>query len=511
MKVPPWGWPWHGRVDTAGNLYLPNGQTVPYPGPAGHSSFFTYRVRVPGVLPVTRSSEELAADTAAGREWRDEAILGGTTLYGRNLAGWVYCAPDGTKWDIWTQPSLLTPEKWIEARRFGVLGGKREVKELRLKWPTDDLIEGERRYYSEYGYYTPIRWRVPVDISPDGSRAIYMLYATEENLPSNTHSLFQRVSPIGFQLLTLSGGRDNMQVTVTTLRTFEQTLGEAFADDALTVERWLNNSRRDHTEPKRADVNRPWPDPPDTEYWSGVGVWGPWDDDPGGQYTYAQGTVSRGVEGRILALWFDPAGEIVECTVRTEESYNISLDHPTSAQDPDDLSWDRWTQIKNATSTQVAELLVGDEVVCTYSEEWVASSLGWEGDDEFAVTNITRDDDDTYSLDGFGIWGGVLPNWLHLPSLKNKPSVYSLKYAGLNYWRILTNNVVVFARYDTINDSDSGIQYHGCATPRGVVPMSGTVPGKFTVDSPAGPLRHARYNPFTGEVSDPVGDTATFV
>lgn len=511
MKVPPWGWPWHGRVDTAGNLHLPNGQVMPYPGPAGHSDFFTYRVRVPGVEPVMRSSEELAADAAAGREWRDEAILGGTTLYGRSLAGWIYSAPDGTKWDIWTQPSVLAPEKWIEARRFGVLGGKREVKTLRLIWPTDDLIEGQRRYYSENSYYTPIRWRVPVDISPDGSQAIYMLYATEENLPLNTQSMFQRVDPIGFQILTLSGGRDDLQVTATTLRTLDQTLGSAFVDDALTIERWLNNSRRDHVEPKRADVNRPWPDPPGTEYWSGVGVWGPWDDDPGGQYTFAQGTVRRGVEGRILALWFAPDGGIVECTVRTEEGHDIRLDHPESAQDPDDPSWDRWTQARYAASTHIAELLVGDEIVCTYTEEWVATGVGWEGDDELAVTTITRDDGDSYSHDVFALWGGVLPNWIRLPALKTPPSVYNLNYAGLNYWRALTNNVVVFARYNSMTDSDSGIQYHGCATPSGAVPLSGEVPGKFTADNPAGPLRYARYNPFTGEVSDPVGDTVTFV
>ena len=513
MKVPPWGWPWHGRVDTAGNLHLPNGQTMPYPNANIGHTYFTYRVKAPGVAPVERTADELALDASLGREWRDEAILAGTTLYGRRIAGWIYSAPDGTKWDIWTQPSLVAPEKWIEARRFGVLGGKREVKSLRLIWPTDDLIDGERFYYAENRYVTPIRWRWPVDISPDGSRAIYMLAEANPNHPDPTGlGGFQASMPLGFQLVTLTGGRDDMAVTVTTLRTLEQTLGEAYVDGGLTIERWLNNSRRGHTEPKRADVNRPWPDPPGTEYWSGVNIWGPWDDDPGGQYTYAQGSVSRGIEGRILALWFDPDGEIIECTVRTDESYTINIGHPESAQDPDDPDWDRWTQERFATSTHLAELLVDGEVVCSYSEEWVGADVAWEDVSESGGTTITRDDGDTRELDHLAVSGVVpIPTWQWLPVLNEAPSIYRLTYAGLGHWRILTNNVVVFARYNSMTDTDSGIQYVGCATPRGIYPLSGTVPGKFTVAQPAGPLMRARYNPFTGEVSDPTGDTATFV
>lgn len=507
MKVPPWGCPWHGRIDKTGNLHLPNGQTMPYPNVSVGHPYFTYRVRVPGVAPVERDSAELALDADLGREWRDEAILAGTTLHGRSLAGWIYSAPDGTKWDIWTQPSVVAPEKWIEARRFGVLGGKAQVKSLRLIWPTDDLINGERRYFEMgiyTGYVTPIRWRWPVDISPDGSKAIYVLMEMPANHPEPTSLAgFQSGTPLGFQLLSLTGGRDDMAVEVTTLRTFEQTLGDPFLEDGLTVEEWINSSRIDYVDPGKADVNRPWPDPPGTEYW-------PYEWNPGGRYTFVQGTSKRGIEGRILALWFNRDGEIVECTTRTEENYYISLAHPQSAPKPG-TDEDHWGRSESCTASRVDDLLIAGEVVCTYRQDWVASKPIWS----VGTSTMTRDDGDQYSInEGPDEQWSVSPDWGWRTDpyvLKRPPYKYVLTYAGSGNWRILTNNVVVFARYTTMQGPYSGIQYRGCATPFGKAEISGEAEGTFSTLYPAGPLVSARFNPYTGEVSDPTGDTLTFV
>lgn len=507
MKIPPWGCPWHGRVDTSGNLHLPNGQTMPYPNVSSGRPYFTYRVRVPGVAPVERDIDELALDAALGREWRDEAILAGSTLHGRPLAGWIYSAPDGTRWDIWTQPSVVAPEKWIEARRFGVLGGKPETKYLRLIWPTDDLINGEPRHFYNGiypGSVTPIRWQWPIDISPDGSKAIYMLGERSANHPNPTSlNGFQNFKPLGFQLLTLTGGRDNMTVTATTLRTFEQTLGEPFVEDGMLVEEWINRSRIDHVSPGKADANRPYPDPPGTQYWPS-----PWG--IGGTYNYIQGTSRRGVDGRILALWFNRDGEIIECTARTEENYDLDYEHPVSAEDPKSPGSDHWDRSRSVTASLTDELLVGGEVVCTYTQNWVSSRPAWS----LGTATMTRDDGDYFT------WDEVPPEpWRSTPEwgsgdvnvLKRAPYKYMTSYAGSGNWRILTNNVVVFARYTTMQGPYSDIQYHGCATPWGKVELSGDTPGLFSTQYPAGPLMNARFNPFTGEVSDPVGDTATFV
>lgn len=516
MNVPVWGWPWHGRVDLNSRLHLPNGQTLSYNAPSGGLGFmFTYRVKVPGVAPVLRSPEEAEADAAAGREWRDEAIMGGFNLYGKELGGWIYSAPDGTKWVISIDHSQTGATVPVQAQRFGVLGGKAESRSLQLTWPTDDLINGQPFSQPPYSVM-PIRWRAPVDISPDGSRAIFMMYAYDSSapVPFDQVALFQSLKPIGFQLVTVAGGGDGLQIAATTLRTFEQTMGAAFLENSLTVEQMINNSRVDHTEPRRADINRPYPDPPGTEYWSGVGVNGAYDFDPGGRYEYANGSLSRGVTGRILALWFDPSGEIIECTVRTAEHYVINMPHPTSTAHPDRPGWDMWVRDMSALTTVTWDLLVDEDVVCTYTTEYAGLSSGpmfgastLTGVAQLIEsTTLTRDDGDTLTWDVFTIGNGQT-----LDSIQQPPSVYSLTYAGGGHWRVLTNNVVVFARYDAQGDSSSGIQYHGCATPRGAFPMSGLVAGQFSAQFPAGPMLNARYNPFTGEVSDPVGDTVTFV
>lgn len=508
MNVPVWGWPWHGRVDLNSRLHLPNGQTLSYNAPSGGLRFmFTYRVKVPGVAPVLRSPEESEADAAAGREWRDEAIMGGFNLYGKELGGWIYSAPDGTKWVISINHSQAGATMPVQARRFGVLGGKAESRSLQLTWPTDDLINGQPFSQPPYSVM-PIRWRAPVDISPDGSRAIFMMYAYDSSatVPFDQVALFQSLKPIGFQLVTVTGGGDGLEMAATTLRTFEQTMGAAFLENSLTAEQMINSSRVGHTETRRADINRPYPDPPGTAYQIGV--------DPGGRYEYANGSLSRGVTGRILALWFDPSGEIIECTVRTAEHYVINMPHPTSTAHPDRAGWDMWVRDMSALTTVTWDLLVDEDVVCTYSEEYDAVRSGpMFGADTVTgqaqvteSTTRTRDDGDTLTWDEFNIGSGET-----LDSIQRRPSVYSLTYAGGGHWRVLTNNVVVFARYDTLGDSSSGIQYRGCATPRGVFPMSGVVAGQFSGQFPAGPMLNARYNPFTGEVSDPVGDTVTFV
>lgn len=107
-NVPSWGCPWHGPVQ-GGSLTLPNAATMAYPQPPAKTDVIggvptgipdtrgsTYRVAVPGVPAVTPAAE----DVAAGREWRNEATLSGgrLQLYGKQLDGWIYVDPAGSRW-----------------------------------------------------------------------------------------------------------------------------------------------------------------------------------------------------------------------------------------------------------------------------------------------------------------------------------------------------------------------------------------------------------------------------
>ncbi len=128
-----WGNPFHGLVQD-GQLSLPNGQTRAHVQPSSGDCFL---LRVPGQPDVSRTSEEAAADTAAGRQWRNYALLSGENhlLYGQALGpqSWIYIAPDASRWQVTC--ALLDGNKTVAnaisggqfvlglvVKRFGELG-----------------------------------------------------------------------------------------------------------------------------------------------------------------------------------------------------------------------------------------------------------------------------------------------------------------------------------------------------------------------------------------------------
>lgn len=120
---------WH--ADT-GNITTPGAVEIPTRGaaPIGTRVFEADHgdaipVRVPGTPAIVRSSEQISADTAAGRTWLDYAVLAGGArrLYGHELGAraWIYCAPDGSRWlaRLGTgSPTQLT------LQRFGEIPGR---------------------------------------------------------------------------------------------------------------------------------------------------------------------------------------------------------------------------------------------------------------------------------------------------------------------------------------------------------------------------------------------------
>lgn len=131
-RVGIWGHPWHGLVQ-GGVLPLPNATTIGYPQPDTtwpDTAGSTHRLHIPGIAPVVRSPAELAADAAAGLQWRNEAMLSGgrMQLYSQPMDGWIYVDPAGVRWRVvvagldneWSFAAPLATT--VALHRFGDLG-----------------------------------------------------------------------------------------------------------------------------------------------------------------------------------------------------------------------------------------------------------------------------------------------------------------------------------------------------------------------------------------------------
>lgn len=260
------GWPWHGQVRSAtnpsqGEVVLPNGATREHPVP--ERPWNTYRVRVPGTPMVTRTPEQLAADAAAGRSWWSQAILCGSSfqLYGRDLGGWVYSAPDGSRWIIDLAGGA--------ARRLGEIGGPAMLRTLTVTWPSDN---GQVTPSLDDGSGEPpvFQWPAPLDITPDGRQAILMLYTND-----TAYAPGERPMPVGFLRVEVTGGVGTpFAAEVTVLHDRAETLGVGTYESDLV--------------PGYNDV---------------------------GQLVSAEGTESRGFTGRIWAAWFGQDGTPIACTL----------------------------------------------------------------------------------------------------------------------------------------------------------------------------------------------------
>lgn len=232
MSPPVWGCPWHGLI-TNGQLTLPNGQSMVWPavmaGAMECQAGSTHLIRAQGVPAISRSTEEAAADTAAGRQWKTTALLSGAgmSLHGTVLDGWIYCAADGTRWHVPRAAFgglTFGATTWggiVPVRRFGVLGGAPDERPMPFALdPQQPVIEG-------------LAAAVYIDVhavSADGSRAILMAYVRESALRAEHGDEMKpclQALPVGFYMVTLTGGADGLALSLAVLYGQDETLGTA--------------------------------------------------------------------------------------------------------------------------------------------------------------------------------------------------------------------------------------------------------------------------------------------
>lgn len=130
------GNPYHGLAQ-GGVITLPNAAVKTYPQPDGtwpDQAGATHLLMRPGQPAVERTAEELAADAAAGWQWRNVAMLSGgrQQLYGRELDGWIYVDPEGGRWlmqfatdlEAASYPTDSDLSMTLNVKRFGVFGAE---------------------------------------------------------------------------------------------------------------------------------------------------------------------------------------------------------------------------------------------------------------------------------------------------------------------------------------------------------------------------------------------------
>lgn len=324
-NVPPWGTPWHGPVQ-GGILTLPNGASMAYPqpvstsftsGPSGsiiNRPQDTYGIthrHAAGLPPVTSS----AADIAAGREWRNEAIFSGGRyqVYGKPLDGWVYIDPDGGRWvvkipaireqDARSLTSTLNVA--VSFLKFGELGTTPALWPWAVTLPLPDIGATGSAY-------------LMIDaIKPDGSAAVISVYSQ-----AFTERRMGRL-PIGFIELSISGPASAPTITASVVRTKAQT---------------------QIIDPRAA---------PDLSWWDG-NTYQP--TNPVGAYAgvYSlEGDIAR-TSRWILALWYDAAGELQEVTQRAQATSAYSAPRPANPEAG---------YTSSATASGTLEILVGAAVV----------------------------------------------------------------------------------------------------------------------------------------------------
>lgn len=287
MTAPVWGCPWHGLV-TNGQLALSNGQSMAWPL-GGPDRWYgdTHLVRAPGVAEIVRTPEEAAADAAAGRQWRTTAILAGgqNALHGGGLNGWVYCASDGTRWHVPLTglPALAWGAQWsgnFSVRRFGVLGGAPDVRSFPFSvdpgQPALDPVVDRPPQVRLHAVAEDGAWAVLEVFMPVGTR--YWQTPFYE-----LRTLFD--APVGFLRVELSGGAEDLALTIATLYDQAETLGESYYNP---VAEWQYEAQ-------------------------------------GETYTANGGAGSCGATGRIIAVW-EEGGQLVPVTASIECS--SVLDNP---------------------------------------------------------------------------------------------------------------------------------------------------------------------------------------
>lgn len=346
------GSPWHGPVQDS-VLTLPNGATMDYPQPGGVTGLpwtfaSTYYVRRPAWVAAERSEAQIEADIAAGREWRDYALLSGTARHycGQPLNGFLWFDGSGATWlvRLYAVTGNAASMTWtVSFTPFGRFASSVPDVVFSVSAPFSLQQTGApvlHRRSSSGGspavvpdtFYEGI---VPVSCSPDGSKQLFMAYATHYPTAYNTGRGTLQHLPLAFIELVVASDKS---VTVSTIRNRAACMG-GFSESSnpagtkySALERWvaLNYTNPDWTvlpdcpnggTPRHRTIY-----PLYEEFLHG--------DDDYWLYSYRHNTPHPGQwsadwSNQIIAMWYDAAGTLHEITasIKAEITVSVTVGH----------------------------------------------------------------------------------------------------------------------------------------------------------------------------------------
>lgn len=371
-RITIWGHPWHGLVED-GVLTLPNAATMSYPAPSAGGEADVLAFAVPGTPAVSRDAAQTAADTAAGRQWLNYALISGhyaRQLYGQNIGGngsWLYAAPDGSRWlvtlaGVPNTHDLTTP--WattVTCVRFGEFGTDPETHVLNATladW--QQSIPGHPGGdYNVAGGGTITSAQVSVDdVRTDGSQAVLVIYSDASSPISGLQNPV-RWRPLGFLTCTLSGtpgldGAASLQV----VRSRADTLGSRTLSTTGSLVQWHHHVT--------------------------LGTWDEVGSDESDNLLADVGTPagSGGIDGRILALVYTAGGTLAEVTLSTQFTWSMNAPMP-----PDGIA--TVSRTSSASSSGVITLSApGGDVALTMSQTMTLLGV-FVADDGFTPANLT--------------------------------------------------------------------------------------------------------------------------
>lgn len=315
-----WGFTQHGLAwrtgGAGGDSYYQNDAGVfPTDGFSAPLSPEVQLLRVPGVAPLDIPADELASELALGRTWQNYALLSGRNymLAGRELYGWIYCAPDGARWLVKTAVTENGYASFnangafsmaLTFTRFGEFGGEAQ------EGGTSVALAGHGQPTSGLES-DPTNYVFVGSISSDGSKVILNVLGRL--------SAPVTYGPQGFLLLELSGNGPGITANLSVLKTREQTLGVP-TPGSVTVQKKRVRWRFDISEGDTAYTLTP------------VGVE---TDQPGGGLAYQQTViidshqVSAKQQGQVVAIVFDEFDNPVEFTLDRQVEYYTQYGEPS--------------------------------------------------------------------------------------------------------------------------------------------------------------------------------------
>lgn len=497
MSMPVWGLCRHGLV-AASSLALPNGGAFAYPQPSGIQVYnqgatvirdtagHTIGIKVPGVAEITRSTDEAANDYAKGYVWQNTALLSGgykeiaKKQIGSN--GWIYCAPDGSRWLVQLSGvladrpySITTPLNFnLQVRRFGELLGQPD----QYSYPMT---------ISNFGKDDPYMW-------PGQITTAYFLIATAA--PAGHRAVLELAT--FFSSNTGTSPEDSLEERkVFAFHEFELS-GTPGVDFASTVTLLYPNSQVFVDTQPMPTMKGQW--------------YGGWVADGAGwawysgatyvenSYSAPIGVLTTGYSSgyKICALWYD--ANSVAVPVYLHATVDGTLDLPEPAQSHSSSS--SWT-------TQ-AWLSWGDletDKITTRGHSAGSYSLP-APPNETAYTNTITDTHVVFDYDPSipDLSVTTVRDWSDLsaesalPGAATPPSAVSTfgSTGGVGYYGVgrMSNNVISLTHSRVISFGTSGDTYRTIFPPLTPAGQSAGTPVK-TISTH--PFRYASYNPATGE------------